>query len=511
MAYSGGMSAVPAMLLQEAATPAGTARSSVLTLINSAVGAGVLSFPFALRATGWAAGLACIALVAGTEAYTLYVLARFAEHAGAKSYGALVRQMLGPAGGLLMTAVIFAYCFGSCIAYLIIVGDSFRPLLLQAFGDAWWTSRAATITGISCAVILPLSFKTRLGALKAVSSLCLVGLLIVTLIIVVRSAGIFLGPGFDWGEVHAVNASPSSLMALLLVVFGFQCHTNVINVWQELEPRPSFFRAATRPAMPQQATADAGQQQADAQAQRPAGQGAAAEQGSGQRRPRSEKLAGMARVVAVAVALTALFYSCVGLAGYLAFPASAQSNITLNFPADDPLLQVARAMIGVIQVAAYPVNHFPARGAVREMIQLASGRGPAGAGFVAAETLAFFCATLGIALSCSDLGDIFKLVGGTCGSVLILAMPGCLMVTYARSKTLAATRRASPLHAPLMATADEAVTAAGSRTVSGGLQAVRPYSLWRSKLYCCGILLLGLSIALTVLTIGTTLHPLPPP
>lgn len=206
----------------------------------------------------------------------------------------------------------------------------------------------------------------------AVSSLCLVGLLIVTLIIVVRSAGIFLGPGFDWGEVHAVNASPSSLMALPLVVFGFQarlrgsllreapmfrgcmlrgrrgwhdcpaahaaapwrvsaaqrsaahgppfppcpprpqCHTNVINVWQELEPRPSFFRAATRPAMPQQATVDAGQQQADAQAQRPAGQSAAAEQGSGQRRPRSEKLAGMARVVAVAVALTALFYSCVG-------------------------------------------------------------------------------------------------------------------------------------------------------------------------------------------------------
>lgn len=58
--------------------------------------------------------------------------------------------------------------FRSCIAYLIIVGDSFRPLLLQAFGDAWWTSRAATITGISCAVILPLSFKTRLGALKGV-------------------------------------------------------------------------------------------------------------------------------------------------------------------------------------------------------------------------------------------------------------------------------------------------------------------------------------------------------
>jgi len=49
--------------------------------------------------------------------------------------------MLGRGGSLIMIAVIFAYCFGSCIAYLIIVGDSFQPLLQEAFGVAWWTSR----------------------------------------------------------------------------------------------------------------------------------------------------------------------------------------------------------------------------------------------------------------------------------------------------------------------------------------------------------------------------------
>lgn len=69
-------------------------------------------------------------------------------------------------------------------------------------------------------------------------------------------------------------------------------------------------------------------------------------------------------------------------------------------------------MIGLIQVAAYPVNHFPARGAVRDMVHLATGRNPAGAGFVAAETLAFYGATLGIALLCSDLGG--------CGHALVL-------------------------------------------------------------------------------------------
>ncbi|KAL4457498.1 hypothetical protein ABPG75_012363 [Micractinium tetrahymenae] len=497
------------MLLQEAAVPAGTARSSVLTLINSAVGAGVLAFPFALRCMGWAAGLACIALVAATEAFTLYVLSRFAEHTGARSYSALVHQMLGPGGSLAMIAVIFAYCFGSCIAYLIIVGDSFRPLLLEAFGHAWWTSRAATIAGLGCAVILPLSFKTQLGGLKAVSSLCFGGLFGVTVVIVVRSAEIVLGPDYSGAEVKAVNASLSFLTALPLVVFGFQCHTNVVTVWEELEPRPSFFRTATPPAITPHTPADTEQPQPEQQEPPPQQQAAWPVPGNGQRRAKSEKLVGMARVVAAAVALTGLFYSCVGLAGYLAFPASAQSNITLNFSEDDPLIQVARAMIGLIQVAAYPVNHFPARGAVRDMVHLATGRSPAGASFVAAETLAFFGATLGIALVCDDLGNIFKLVGGTCGSVLILTMPGCLLVAYARSKALGS-RRASCLREPLLPAAAEAGAAVGDGAVQGE-GSMQPYCLWQSKLFYSGLLLLALSVALTVLTIATTVHPLPPP
>ena len=73
-------------------------RSSVVTLISSAVGAGVLSFPFALRCTGWAAGLACIAGIASVEAFTLYVLTKVAEQTGASSYSALVSSRGGSEG-----------------------------------------------------------------------------------------------------------------------------------------------------------------------------------------------------------------------------------------------------------------------------------------------------------------------------------------------------------------------------------------------------------------------------
>lgn len=72
------------------ATPANSARGSVLALINSTVGAGVLAFPFAFRQTGWAAGLAGTLLVGVVEACTMFVLARFAEATGSQTYSVLV-------------------------------------------------------------------------------------------------------------------------------------------------------------------------------------------------------------------------------------------------------------------------------------------------------------------------------------------------------------------------------------------------------------------------------------
>ena len=56
------------------------------------------------------------------------------------------------------------------------------------------------------------------------------------------------------------------------------------------------------------------------------------------------------------------------------------------------------------QVAAYPINHHPARTGIHDLLLLASGRSFGGPGFVAAEALCFFLPTLAIALRCSDLG-----------------------------------------------------------------------------------------------------------
>ena len=61
--------------------------------------------------------------------------------------------------------------------------------------------------------------------------------------------------------------------------------------------------------------------------------------------------------------------------------------------------------MGLIQIAAYVINHFPARGAIKDLIHQTSGRTVGGPGFVAVETLVFFFSTLALALLVTDLGE----------------------------------------------------------------------------------------------------------
>ncbi|KAI3436527.1 hypothetical protein D9Q98_005944 [Chlorella vulgaris] len=412
------------------------------------------------------------------------LLARYAQKTGCSTYSSLVDRMLGRGASLAMCLVMFLYPFGSCIAYLVIIGDSFQPLLLAAFGSAWWTGRSAVIAGVSLTCVLPLCFPTRLGALKAVSSACVSGLMVVVGAVVYRSVQIVLAPDYSWASVRAFNPSPSFLSALPLIIFAFHCHTNLVSIWDELEDRPRlFFPAAGSPRKPHSDAQVAGQ---------PGVRG-------------SRKLAGMTHVVAAGVSITGLFYTLVALAGYLAFPVTARSNIILNFSQHDWLMQAARACIGLIQICAYPVNHHPARGAVLDFVRHTTGANLGGAVFHVIEPLLFYGATLTVALACSDLGVILSLVGGTCGSMLIFLMPGALLVQDALDQQRTEQQHPLPLQEPLLLEGG-----AAAEDGESGCTQQQGRSLWCSMQLWAGVGLMTISACVAALAVGSALHSLPP-
>jgi amino acid permease len=198
----------------------------VATLCNSAVGAGVLSLPFAFRCSGLVGGLLLCLLVAFAESFSLYVLSKFAERYSAPSYGSLVRRALGRKTASSLSAIMLLYLAGSCIAYLVgrvqrgelalwvqqlnaaprhpvasehapavvpalvviirvavcrtapqpsptspqvIIGDTFSSLAQQAFGISAYTDRQPILLGVAVLAILPMCFARSLSALGATS------------------------------------------------------------------------------------------------------------------------------------------------------------------------------------------------------------------------------------------------------------------------------------------------------------------------------------------------------
>lgn len=101
---------LPAIILIEDAPPTASVHSSIVTLVNSAIGAGILALPYAFRCTGWAAGLATVFSLGATQAYTLFVLSRHAEEAGSTTYGALVRLIDRLHLSTMMCAAAAASC-----------------------------------------------------------------------------------------------------------------------------------------------------------------------------------------------------------------------------------------------------------------------------------------------------------------------------------------------------------------------------------------------------------------
>ncbi|KAL4856165.1 Proline dehydrogenase 1 [Chlorella vulgaris] len=457
-----GAACLPAIILIEDAPPTASVHSSIVTLVNSAIGAGILALPYAFRCTGWAAGLATVFSLGAIQAYTLFVLSRHAEDAGSTTYGALVRKMLGKRASLALCAVIVVFLFLACSAFLMLI---------------------------------------------AVSSLAVFAILLVVGTVVYGSVMIVSSPGHSWAGVRAFNPSAEFFGALPLIVLSFSCHTNVISVFSELEDPPDLrCTSSSGPVQQQQ------QQQPPLESAGSSGYQSLPTPrllaGRSMRRLKSSKLKSMVGVIAASISLTASLYCTTGIAGYLAFAADTKPDILLNFGSSDLLMQVARASIGLVITASYPVIHFPARAAIRELLHHATGDRFEDRWFTVAESMMWVGATLGTSLACTDLAAMFQLIGGTCGGVLMLGVPGALLMQYSYSKHRDALKLLTFMNEPLLMPAAEEE---GSETGREPAQQPGPPGLLWSKLWWTGAVLQVMTVALAVLTVLTVTGVLPSP
>ncbi|XP_051884127.1 sodium-coupled neutral amino acid transporter 7 isoform X2 [Pristis pectinata] len=366
------------------------AYAAVFIVVNAALGAGLLNFPYAFyMAGGVVAGIVlqmCLLLfiIAG-----LVVLAYCSQVSGKATYQEVVREACGQVVGTVCDILIAVYTFGTCIAFLIIVGDQLDKILAALMhtpeGDAsvnghWYSDRKFTISVISILVILPLSIPKEIGFQKYASTLSVLGTWYVTIIVIIKY--IWPDKGINTGDIPT---SPSSWMAVFnaipTICFGFQCHVSSVPVFNSME-RPTVQRWGW--------------------------------------------------VVTAAVVVCLFVYTGTGVCGFLTFGSSVNVDVLLSYPSADVSVAVARASIILCVLTSYPILHFCGRAVIEglwlrykgEALEVDRSRERRRR---VLQTVTWFVLTLILGLFIPDIGKVISVIGGL-AACFIFVFPGLCLI-----------------------------------------------------------------------------------
>ncbi|XP_016350665.1 sodium-coupled neutral amino acid transporter 7 isoform X3 [Sinocyclocheilus anshuiensis] len=182
---------------------------AVFIVVNAALGAGLLHFPAAFNmAGGITAGVTLQMCMMVFSITGLVILAYCSQVSNETTYQEVILAVCGKVLGVVCELAIAVYTFGTCIAFLIIIGDQLDKLIgainhesEKAISSHWYTDRKFTITLTSVLIILPLSIPKEIGFQK------------------------YASPA-SWTDVF--NAMPT-------ICFGFQCHVSSVPVFNSMK------------------------------------------------------------------------------------------------------------------------------------------------------------------------------------------------------------------------------------------------------------------------------------
>lgn len=290
--------------------------SSVINLLNTIVGAGVLAMPLAMSHMGMLMGTVVILWAGLTSGFGLYLQTRCAAYLerGSASFFAL-SQITYPNAAVIFDAAIAIKCFGVGVSYLIIIGD-LMPGVVLGFADEsqlapFMTDRRFWITAFML-ICIPLSFLRRLDSLKYTSVIALISIGYLVILVVYHFAANDT-PRYEeplrvirWaGPLQALSSFP-------VIIFAYTCHQNMFSILNEIADN-SHFRTTS--------------------------------------------------VIIASIGSAAATYLLVAFTGYISFGNSIGGNIVAQY-SPSVSATIGRAAIVVLVMFSYPLQVHPCRASV---------------------------------------------------------------------------------------------------------------------------------------------------
>lgn len=298
----------------------GSMTSTIITLIVSIMGAGILSLPVVMKHAGVILGSIILALGGICAYFSLYILVTVATLTKHCSYQKLTQLSMGKVGQFFCALMLMSNGFSTCIAYTVGSGQVFFSVLQDTFGGGVWIFQSSkSVSVLICIICFPLCLLKTLNAFRFVSFLSVACCAVLSVILCVEyffvcdyARTCFWNAEYKinfWSEWAARTDNPLELIkSVPLVVFAYTCHTAVLPLYLELQRR-----SANR----------------------------------------------MGRVLKHAISFTFVIYVFSSFWGFMTFLGATKGNILANdFGRGNIVILVARIFFGVALVILVPVNMY---------------------------------------------------------------------------------------------------------------------------------------------------------
>ena len=329
--------------------PEGTAFGAVCNVANTALGAGILAFPYAFKESGLALGMILVCVICVLCAYSQEMVVmgvleckdrRARGGPNVNSYDGMIRSLLGPAWGTVMEILIAIYQFGACVAYILVCADQLHPLLKCAIcgGDCCKLAPNESGGGCDCdnffcsdtiiiiiatwALMFPPCLFKDVSKLKYTSMLGVLCPFVLSIVIVYYGITDMVQNGVEVEFKHVdwfTTDVKGVFVALPIFCFALQSHISV----------PCIFTGCKEDIQNKSA---------------------------------------FGWVIFLAYSIVLALYIPTGLFGMAYFINNAHGDfpkdVLTGFKTNKVVADIARVCMAGAGVASFPINHFPARAAI---------------------------------------------------------------------------------------------------------------------------------------------------
>lgn len=220
--------------------PSGTIFASCYSLASATLGGGIVSVSSGFHDSGIIVSTVLLLVVAACTVYSIRLLALAKDKTGLRSYEEMARGLLGRGWDYFAAFLMFMFCWGVCVGYVISVGD-----MLEAFFKKPSTPEFL-LTGngkrLMTALIwlvgmFTLSLPKQINSLRYVSFVACMMICFFVVCVIAHAARNGMKGGLR-KDLKLASSGMDAVNGLSLFIFAFLNQVNVFEIYEEMK-RPT--------------------------------------------------------------------------------------------------------------------------------------------------------------------------------------------------------------------------------------------------------------------------------